>query len=162
MADEEENGVQLPREVLSDTGLFYLYYTNDSGLLTSLQAGKGIADAFFASMQQAEAERRTEYNATLTLQASARRVMQRRQFAFWRARAISLERVYRGHLGRNYYEDTQQERDARTRRAFWNSSAALVQKIWRGFFSRKHVHNFYLRKAYLDSVAQTGQQRRGR
>jgi len=36
----------------------------------------------------------------------------------------------------------------------------LVQKIFRGFYSRKHVHNFYLRKAYLDSVAQTGHERR--
>ena len=35
-----------------------------------------------------------------------------------------------------------------------------MQKIFRGYYSRKYVHNFYLRKAYLDSVAQTGHERR--
>lgn len=158
--DGEASEELLQTEVLSDTGLFYLHYGNDSGLLTALYATKDIAAAFFDSMQQAEADRHSEYSAMLTLQSSVRRVQQRAKFAVWRARAITLERVYRGHLGRNHYEDTQQQRDARTRRAFWNSSAALVQKIWRGFYSRKHIHNFYLRKAYLDSVAQTGQERR--
>jgi len=164
MADTEDvdgsEGAARPAEVLSDTGLFYLHYGNDSGLQTALDATAGIAVAFCDAMQRAEADRHAEYDATLTLQSSVRRVQQRAKLADWRARAISLERVYRGHLGRNYYEDMQQQRDARTRRAFWNSSAALVQKIWRGFYSRKNIHNFYLRKAYLDSVAQTGQERR--
>jgi len=119
-----------------------------------------LADAFFESMRQAEAARRTEYDATLVLQGCTRRLFMRQRYVFWRAQAIAIERVYRGHLGRNHYEDTQQDRDARTRRAFWNSSAALVQKIFRGYYSRKYVHNFYLRKAYLDSVAQTGHERR--
>ena len=39
-------------------------------------------------------------------------------------------------------------------------AAIKIQKIWRGFYSRKHIHNFYLRKAYLDSVTQTGLARR--
>ena len=33
--------------------------------------------------------------------------------------------------------------------AWYNQNATLIQKIWRGFYSRKHVHNFYTRKAYL-------------
>jgi hypothetical protein len=150
----------LPKDVFSDSGLFYLHYSNDSGLLTSLHARADVAGAFFKTLGQAESELDTEYVATLTLQASVRRVLQRAKLVAWRRQAITVERVYRGHLGRNLYEDEQVLRDARTRRAFWNSNAALVQKIWRGFFSRKHVHNFYLRKAYLDSVALTGQQRR--
>jgi hypothetical protein len=150
----------LPKDVFPDTGLFYLHHSNDSGLLTALDAAQEASTAYFESMRRAEEDRASEYSATLMLQNSVRRVLQRSKFAFWRRHAMTLERVYRGHLGRNFYEDTQQERDARTRRAFWNSNAALVQKIFRGFYSRKHVHNFYLRKAYLDSVAQTGQQRR--
>lgn len=163
MSTEDENSSvksSLPKEVLSGTGLLYLYHSNDSGFFTSLEATKGIATAFFDCMHKAENDRGQEYKATLALQSSARRLLHRKKFAFWRARAITLERVYRGHLGRNTYEETQQDRDDRTRRAFWNSSATLVQKLWRGFYSRKHVHNFYLRKAYLDSVAQAGEHRR--
>jgi hypothetical protein len=92
MAEEEVEQKQLG-DVLSDTGLFYLYYANDSGLRTALEAGKGLSDAFFASMREAEAARNAEYGATLALQASTRRLFQRRQYSFWRARAIAIERA---------------------------------------------------------------------
>jgi hypothetical protein len=34
----------------------------------------------------------------------------------------------------------------------------LVQKMFRGFHSRKHKHNFYLRKHYLEQVAAKGEE----
>ena len=158
--EEEEQAAEQQVEVLSDTGLFYLHYANDSGLRTALAATAELQEALWTTVAAAEMQRVREYNASVLLQAVLRRRQRRAGFADFRTRAVTVERVFRGHRGRNGYEDEQQARDARTRRAFWNSNAALVQKIWRGFYSRKHIHNFYLRKAYLDSVTQTGLARR--
>ena len=33
----------------------------------------------------------------------------------------------------------------------------MIQKIFRGYFSRKNVHNFYLRKSYLETIASKGE-----
>jgi len=96
--------------------------------------------------------------ATLCLQSAARRAISRQHFAHDRSAAITLERVYQGHRGRLLiYEEAQLRRDAEARAAFWDANAVAVQRMWKGFYSRKHVHNFYLRKAYLDSVAERGQ-----
>ena len=46
---------------------------------------------------------------------------------------------------------------ARLRREFWNSTATVVQKIFRGYYSRKNVHNFYLRKSYIETIASKGE-----
>ena len=34
----------------------------------------------------------------------------------------------------------------------YNRCATIIQALWRGYFSRKHIHNFYLRKAYLHAL----------
>lgn len=153
---EPEEEEPAPPPPLSTTGLFYLYYKNDSGRGVCSGAMTEVVSTFFTSLAAAEEMRGQEYAATLLLQASSRRLLQRLSFGHRRHKAITLERAYRGHLGRLRYEDSQAEREAGMRRAFWDGNAVLVQKIWRGFFSRKHVHNFYLRKAYLLSVAERG------
>ncbi len=38
--------------------------------------------------------------------------------------------------------------------AYFDANATTIQKWWRGFFSRKHIHNFYARKAYLAAIQQ--------
>lgn len=44
---------------------------------------------------------------------------------------------------------------------FYNCMAVRIQKIWRGFYVRKHVHNFYARKRYLEALAIKNQIVRG-
>lgn len=37
--------------------------------------------------------------------------------------------------------------------AYFDHHATVIQKCWRGHHSRAHVHDFYKRKAFLQSVA---------
>lgn len=37
--------------------------------------------------------------------------------------------------------------------AYFHHQATVIQKCWRGYYSRSHVHDFYKRKAFLQSVA---------
>jgi len=156
---EEEVEVEAPAQALSaDTGLFYLYYQNDSGREVSSNARNDVDAEFFARMDAAASSAAEEHVATLSMQAAARRALSGRHYSHHRSSAISVERVYQGHRGRLLvYEEAQLRRDAGARAAFWNANAIQVQKMWKGFLSRKHQHNFYLRKAYLDSVADRGQ-----
>lgn len=39
---------------------------------------------------------------------------------------------------------------------FFNHSAAVIQKFFRGWWSRRHLHNYYGRKGYLEKVAKRG------
>lgn len=36
---------------------------------------------------------------------------------------------------------------------YFDAHATVIQKCWRGHFSRNHIHDFYKRKAFLQSVA---------
>ena len=43
------------------------------------------------------------------------------------------------------------------RKAYFNAMATIIQRWWRGFYSRKHIHNFYARKRYLQQVKERNQ-----
>jgi hypothetical protein len=34
----------------------------------------------------------------------------------------------------------------------YDACATVIQKMWRGYYSRKHIHDFYMRKAYLHAL----------
>lgn len=92
------------------------------------------------------------------MQAFSRRKHAQETHGRSRHLALRMERVYRGHLGRLSFEESQQERDRALRLAFWAENAIMIQRIFRGFSSRKTKHNFYLRKHYLASVAAKGEE----
>mmetsp|Transcript_3052 Transcript_3052/g.7622 ORF Transcript_3052/g.7622 Transcript_3052/m.7622 type:complete len:279 (+) Transcript_3052:27-863(+) len=153
---EEAEEPEVVKEKLSDTGLFYLCYPNDSGYEVGTNAVGDMTKGFFEMVSAAEASHQEEEGSSLLLQAFMRRKLARDVYGARRHLSLRLERVYRGHLGRLEFEREQQSRNRRLRKAFWDYNAALVQKIWRGFNSRKNKHNFYLRKHYLQSVAEKG------
>ena len=63
MAEEEEEGTEAPEQVLSDTGLFYLYYQNDSGRAVASNARNDVDAEFFARMDAAAS--RSTFSLTL-------------------------------------------------------------------------------------------------
>jgi len=49
------------------------------------------------------------------------------------------------------------EREQKLNAIFFHHIAATCQKFFRGFHSRKHLHNYYGRKAYLEKVEKRGE-----
>ncbi len=41
---------------------------------------------------------------------------------------------------------------ANMERNYYDQHASKIQALWKGYYTRKHIHNFYARKAYLKSV----------
>jgi len=37
--------------------------------------------------------------------------------------------------------------------SYFDHHATVIQRCWRGYFSRSRIHDFYKRKAFLQSVA---------
>lgn len=55
-------------------------------------------------------------------------------------------------MGRRFFSVLVQKTIMMIRMNFYNSMAVRIQNVWRGFYVRKHVHNFYARKLYLDGL----------
>ncbi|EFJ11762.1 hypothetical protein SELMODRAFT_6054, partial [Selaginella moellendorffii] len=70
----------------------------------------------------------------------------------WNCAATHIQRVYRGHLGRERHHSITRARDTALRMAYFNHKATLIQKRFRGYYSRKYVHSFYARKEFLLDV----------
>lgn len=59
--------------------------------------------------------------------------------------AVNIQRVYRGHIGRV---------TAYVKRL--NLNATLIQKMFRGFLSRKKIHDFFVRKKFIQRAVLEG------
>jgi hypothetical protein len=150
----EENAPSKVFAVESSTGLVYPIYSNDSGCFI---ANQSIMDEWFKFADEAASANMAEHFASIRIQSSVRQKNCRVEHSRNRRAQISLSRTYRGHRGRLEYVATQENDFARLRREFWDNTAMMIQKIFRGYFSRKNVHNFYLRKSYLETIANKGE-----
>jgi hypothetical protein len=68
---------------------------------------------------------------------------------------VTIQRYWRGYVGRLKAKATREVRDQRDRTAYFSHQATTIQRHWRGFWSRKNLFDFYARKAYLRSLHQT-------
>jgi len=121
-----------------------------------------VEAAFYAKTAQAEAARLSETAAAVKLQATWRGRTTRILHAYWTEHSLLVERVSRGHLGRQKARRARIERDLLRQRAYFDVFATQIQLRFRGFHSRKYLHNFYARKAYVTAVVQKGDEVRSR
>jgi hypothetical protein len=154
MENAEEKAPSKVFAVESSTGLVYPIYSNDSGCFIAKQS---IMEEWFKFADEAAAANMDEHFASIRIQSSVRQKSCRIEHSRTRRAQISLSRTYRGHRGRLEYVQTQEMDFARLRKEFWDNTAMMIQKIFRGYFSRKNVHNFYLRKSYLETIASKGE-----
>mmetsp|Transcript_52739 Transcript_52739/g.112845 ORF Transcript_52739/g.112845 Transcript_52739/m.112845 type:complete len:392 (+) Transcript_52739:61-1236(+) len=77
----------------------------------------------------------------------------------WRAvvgGAVLIQRASRGWLARSRMKALRFNRSRRLNTYFFHHCAAVIQKFFRGWRSRRHLHDFYGRKAYLQKVEMRG------
>lgn len=70
--------------------------------------------------------------------------------------ATEIERVFRGHMGRNARRERQAQHAYRRDMALWNYFAVQVQKSFRGYYSRKYRKDLAKRRRYLRGVEAVG------
>merc|ERR1719261_811206 len=66
--------------------------------------------------------------------------------------ASCISRIFRGHMGRREASKANRGKMRKERMAVYHYHALLVQKRFRGFYSRRYYHDFFARKAYIQSV----------
>lgn len=120
-----------------------------------------LSEAFYVKTALAESMRPRESAACTRLQSAWRGRMTRVLIAYWAHHGLIVERIARGHLGRQRARRLRIERDTQLQREFFDSFATTIQLRFRGFHSRKYLHNFYARKAYVDAVLRKGESLKG-
>lgn len=75
--------------------------------------------------------------------------------------AHEIQRIYRAHLIRKYVrKELVDRRYAALIEASRHYAAVIIQRYFKGYYSRQHLHDFYARKAYIQAIAQKGEQLR--
>ena len=64
----------------------------------------------------------------------------------------SIQRVYRGHLARERCKKVREVANSEIRMGFFHYQAHVIQKSFRGYYSRRYYHDFFARKAYINSI----------
>nr|XP_020445595.1 spermatogenesis-associated protein 17 isoform X2 [Monopterus albus] len=85
---------------------------------------------------QAEENRQRETEAATRIQSWFRACRVRAYLSHLHMKAITVQKIWRGFTAR-----------ARFRQM------VKIQRRWRGFFVRKYIHNFYVRKRYLQGLS---------
>jgi len=119
-------------------------------------AAAEIEAMFYARTVEAEVARPAETRATVRLQSAWRGRTTRILIAYWAEHAAFIERVARGHLGRQVARRRFNQLELVRQRTFFDAFATAIQLRFRGYHSRKYLHNFYARKAYVTAVVQKG------
>eukprot|EP00899_Mesostigma_viride_P021904 jgi/Mesvir1/29715/Mv00948-RA.1 len=111
-----------------------------------------LIDMYFERTRVAEECRQRETAAAIRIQSVWRGVMVREELRRLHRTATLIQRMYRGHLGRDRADVARREYNRRMRTQYFNHAAGTIQRWYRGYHSRKFKHSFLARKAYIQSV----------
>ena len=77
-----------------------------------------------------------------------------------RRACVEIERVFRGHCGRERARAAREQRAATEESGVFQYYATVIQRAFKGYYSRKYVHDFFARKAYIESIKQKSEELR--
>lgn len=97
-----------------------------------------------------------ETEAATRMQSAFRGRLQYHGYENRRFMASQIQRVARGHCGRKRSRERRIERTLAHEKMVFDFYAEQIQKNWRGFYSRRHKHDFWARKMYIETVVKTG------
>ncbi|KAF5403601.1 Spermatogenesis-associated protein 17 [Paragonimus heterotremus] len=109
-----------------------------------------------ASYRNSNELRVFEYNAAVRIQAWFRGIRIRCYLKFLNGCCVTIQKLWRGFLGRRVYRRMLSEAVLRMRCNHYAQCAAKIQSAWRGYRSRKYRFNFYARKVYLETLKEVG------
>ncbi|GLI65479.1 hypothetical protein VaNZ11_009017 [Volvox africanus] len=116
-----------------------------------------LIDEYFSMCRLAEERREVEAKAVIKIQAFARGFIIRRRLLRLAWTALTIQRYWRGYLGRLRARLALEAYNRTLRKAYFSAMATVIQRWWRGYYSRKHIHDYYARKRYLQQVRERNQ-----
>jgi hypothetical protein len=116
-----------------------------------------VAGEYFAMMQAASDHLPREMAAVIKVQSVYRASKVRKRYHNLLGAVMLIQRVMRGFLARSRTRALRLDRNRRLNALFFHHCAAVVQKFFRGWWSRRHLHDYYGRKGYLEKVQKRGE-----
>jgi hypothetical protein len=116
-----------------------------------------VSSDYFASLQAATDNRPREMDAVIRVQKTFRGSKVRTCWFRLLDAIRRIQRIMRGFLARWRTRCLRLDRNRRLNLLFFHHCAAVVQKFFRGWWSRRHLHEFYGRRGYLEKVQQRGE-----
>jgi hypothetical protein len=116
-----------------------------------------LAGQYFFMMQAASDHLPKEMAAVIKVQSVYRASNVRKRYHSLLGAVMLIQRVMRGFLGRARTRALRLDRNRRLNTLFFHHCAAVVQKFFRGWWSRRHLHDYYGRRGYLEKVQKRGE-----
>eukprot|EP00928_Gymnodinium_smaydae_P062362 TRINITY_DN46247_c0_g1_i1.p1 TRINITY_DN46247_c0_g1~~TRINITY_DN46247_c0_g1_i1.p1 ORF type:complete len:392 (+),score=48.02 TRINITY_DN46247_c0_g1_i1:106-1281(+) len=116
-----------------------------------------IMAQYFLDTQAASDNLSKEMSAIIKCQSVYRASKVRERYHSVQYATRLIQRIVRGMLARIRTREMRRQRIRRMNMVFFHHCAAVIQKYFRGWWSRRHLHNYYGRKAYLATVAKRGE-----
>ncbi|KAJ3342938.1 Mitochondrial dicarboxylate transporter [Gonapodya sp. JEL0774] len=117
-----------------------------------------VFDAYIEAAREAESARDREYMAAFKIQQAWRTFRDGRRDEMLSRNVTVIQRIFRGHLGRQEYTKLVREREEAILMNLRNTMATRIQRVWRGHISRTNVFSYYARKEYIKQVQRKTQQ----
>ncbi|XP_069464681.1 spermatogenesis-associated protein 17 [Ambystoma mexicanum] len=102
--------------------------------------------------RDAEEYRIREHNAAVKIQSWFRGCRVRAYLRYLHRMMTVIQKWWRGFLARKVFRHIVKTAHFIMKMNFYNAMAVRIQRRWRGYYVRKHVHNYYALKEYLDGV----------
>ncbi|CAK8685585.1 unnamed protein product [Clavelina lepadiformis] len=112
-----------------------------------------LVETTYKMQKDAESKRKQETVAAIIIQSWYRGMRTRYYLRYLSHCACTIQRTWRGYMGRTFCRIRVKNLVMIMRNNFYNAMAVCIQKHWRGFYARKHTHNYYARKRYLEALA---------
>lgn len=116
-----------------------------------------VTGQFFLRTQDANDNLSKEMDAVIKCQCLYRACKVRERWHSVINSTLLIQRVSRGYLARGRTRELRLRGLRGKNRVFFEHCASVIQKYFRGWWSRRHLHNYYGRKAYLATVQMRGE-----
>jgi len=116
-----------------------------------------ISSEYFRKLQDANNELALLLAATIRIQSVFRAFRVRKRWRAYRTAKNLVRKVLKGYLARQRTKALRMDRARRLNAVFFHQCATCIQRVFKGWLSRKHEHDFYGRKRYLETVRKRGE-----
>jgi hypothetical protein len=119
---------------------------------TVLKLRESVKEELSSRVQERNEKFDTESYAAVSIERVHRGAMVRAWKTGMIAASIQVQRVFRGYLGREKANASNQQRIKNARLGFFHYQASIIQKSFRGYYSRRYYHDFFAWKSYIQEV----------
>ena len=113
-----------------------------------------------ALIEAANEAKDRECQAAINIQRVFRGARDRYAITLKARACVEIERVFRGHCGRERARAAREQRAATEESGVFQYYATVIQRAFKGYYSRTYVHDFFARKAYIESIKQKSEELR--